>query len=274
MKNKRMQYLLILTIVFISGILIFPDYISKKITPVSNSNHSYKQELTKEDMTILSTQTPIPIDYSLDTKSIYSFSQGPKAWKKKKKWSGSWANLIIDGNAFGNFGCGFCCMANIYSTLSDYECSPVDIYSYAKEVSAYVPRRGVGAIGWVPMKTTMEDCGISSTLHKKDADYRDFQTQLQNSFAAIVLISSQNDNTYWPNTSGHYVTIWCYDSEDDTVFLTDPGDPKKNRSTISLSLVYDALKTASSYQYLTIDNYDEEQNHWKWNKISEKWIAP
>lgn len=274
MKKAQKTFYLILSLILILGILIilpqFPNYFST----VSSSNLSYKEELPVEEETVNLTPSPTPKNYMVKQDSIYSFSQGPKAWKKKHKWSGSWGNLIIDGNAFGNFGCGFCCMANIYSTLTDYECSPVDMYSYAKKVSSYMPQPGIGAIGWQPMEHTLETCGFSSTLHQKDAKYENFQMNIQNSYATIVLICSQNDNSYWQNTPGHYVTIWRYNSENDTVFLTDPGDPDHNRNTINLSLVYNALKTASSYQYLTIDAYNEEDNLWKWNQVSEKWIRP
>lgn len=277
MKKEPKTLYLILTIVLISGTLVILPKLSSYFSTVSssNSNLSYKIELQEEEeITIIPTTSTTPKNHMVTQDSIYSFSQGPKAWKKKRKWSGSWGNLIIDGNAFGNFGCGFCCMANIYSTLSDYECSPIDIYSYTKETSSYMPRPGVGAIGWEAMKYTLETCGFSSTLHQKDTNYEDFQNILQNSYATIVLICSQNDDAYWPNTPGHYVTIWRYEPESDTVFLTDPGDPDHNRSTIDLSLVYNALKTASNYQYLTIDNYNENNNLWKWNQTSEKWIRP
>ena len=274
MKKSTKTFYLILTIVLISGILILLPKISNYFSTVSSSNLSYKEELPDEEQTATSTPSPSPENYMVEQDSSYSFSQGPKAWKKKRKWSGSWGNLIIDGNAFGNFGCGFCCMANIYSTLTDYECSPIDMYSYAKETSSYMPSPGVGAIGWQPMKYTLETCGFSSTLHQKDMSYDTFQENLQKSYATIVLVCSQNDDTYWPNTPGHYVTIWRYEPGSDTVFLTDPGDPDHNRSTIDLSLVYNALKTASNYQYLTIDAYNKEENLWKWNQVSEKWIRP
>lgn len=274
MKKTTKKFYLILTFVLILSIFFILPKFSNYFSTVSSSNLSYKEELPDEVSTLSPTPSAAPEKYMVKQDSIYSFSQGPKAWKKKRTWSGSWGNLIIDGNAFGNFGCGFCCMANIYSTLSGYECSPVDMYSYAKENSNYMPRPGIGAIGWKPMKSTLETCGFSSTLHQKDDNYDIFQTTIKNAYATIVLVCSQNDNTYWSNTPGHYVTIWRYKPKNDTVFLTDPGDPDHNRSTIDLSLVYRALKTASSYQYLTIDTYNEKENLWKWNQVSEKWVRP
>ena len=48
--------------------------------------------------------------------AVYTFLQGPKSWGKRLTWSGKWAETYYDGGKFGAFGCGFCCMANIYST--------------------------------------------------------------------------------------------------------------------------------------------------------------
>ena len=92
--------------------------------------------------------------------------------------------------------------------------------------------------------------------------------------SAIVLISSYNDDTYWQDTPGHYVNIWLYQEEDETVFLAEPGDPENNRSRIPLRYIYDALKTASRYHYLTVEDYFEELNEWKADGIDEVWNRP
>lgn len=223
------------------------------------------------------TPAPTPEDlshYSFSEDAIYSYFQGPKAWKSKKTWSGSWADMIFEGNSFGNFGCGLCCMANIYSTLSDYVCSPVDMYHFAVENSSYAPSYGYGAISWPAIASTLEICGIESQLHRKTDDYSTFQQDIAHAYATIVLISSYDSDVYWQNTGGHYVTIWNYDETDDTIFLTDSGNPEHNRSHIDLNIIYDSLKTSSSFQYLTANNYVEEQNQWQWNQISEEWVAP
>ena len=55
------------------------------------------------------------------------------------------------------------------------------------------------------------------------------------------------------------------------VFLAEPGDPENNRTWIPLRYVYDALKTVSQYQYLTVTAYAEESNQWKWNGIDDVW---
>ena len=218
--------------------------------------------------------TTEPKSYHLEEDTIFSFLQGPKSQKRGLTWSGSWANLILDGNAFGNFGCGLCCLANVYSSLSEYQCSPVDMYHCAKEVSSYSPSYGIGAIDWPAMKDTLSYCGITSELYNKPAEYCNFQDLMEQSYAAIVLISSQNSTELWKDTPGHYVTIWNYDKDNDTVFLTDSGSPKRNRSQVSLEVVYNSLKTASSYQILSITQYDTDENRWQWNQISEEWVAP
>ena len=71
--------------------------------------------------------TPNPED------EIYTFLQGPKSWNSRLEWSGEWGESYVDGGYFGGFGCGLCCMANIYSSLTPYQCSPVDMYHYAKK---------------------------------------------------------------------------------------------------------------------------------------------
>lgn len=243
-----------------------------------NNDTTQTNPIVKHTVSTIQT-TPVPTeeviqDYSFPEESIYSFFQGPKTWKARRIWSGSWANMIFEGNSFGNFGCGLCCMANIYSTLSDYECSPVDIYNFAIENSSYAPSYGYGAISWPAMASTLEVCGIESQLYRKPNDYSLFQEHIANSYATIVLISSNNSDVYWKNTGGHYVTIWNYDKKEDTIFLTDSGNPEHNRSRIDLKIIYDSLKTSSTFQYLTANNYTEEENQWQWNQISEEWVAP
>ena len=205
---------------------------------------------------------------------VYSFLQGPKSWGEGRSWAGEWSGKSISGNYFGSFGCGLCCMANVYSTLSTYTCSPWDMYEHAKNVSGYSPTRKVGAIGWADMKVTLRKSGFDCSLNNKPASYDAFREQIRQSQMAIVLVCSRDDNTYWTSTGGHYVNINLYDEETDTVFLADPGSPDRNRSRIPLRYVYDALKTASQYQYLIVERYVEEQNLWKQDGIDEAWVAP
>ena len=210
----------------------------------------------------------------IEESSIYSFLQGPVAWKSKADWSGQWYKLEFGSRKFGSFGCGFCCMANIYSTLSPYECSPVDIFHRATEVTEYYPCAESGAISWEAIHTTLESCGIENQLRNKPGSYERFQKQMMKNPSMLVLICSANDATFWENTGGHYVNIWAYNEETDDVFLAEPGDPQKNRVRVPLRYVYDALKTSSDYQYLIVQQYQEENNSWKHNGIDIKWRKP
>ncbi len=219
------------------------------------------------------TNIPTSLPQNVPTK-IYSFFQGPKALEKGLEWSGNWANEYYDGNKFGSFGCGLCCMANLYCTLSEYECSPVDMYNYAKEVSNYQPSYGYGAIDWNAMATTLNCCGFSTDTKNKPDNYSDFQSDIENSIGTVVLVSSRDSDEYWQQTPGHYVTIWNYDKENDTVFLTDSGNISHNRDTVPLLTIFNSLKTSAEHQYLVCQNYNNSQNLWKWNQISEEWNRP
>lgn len=202
---------------------------------------------------------------------VYSFSQGPRAYNEGHYWGGEWCQRIVKGNSFGGFGCGMCCMANIYSTISPYICSPWDMFEYATQVTYYYPSRQGGAIGWGDMKTTLEAAGFESNVHRKPGSYEYFQEVIKKSKSAIVLVSSYNDDRFWEDTSGHYVNIYLYQEDTDMVFLAEPGDLEKNRTWIPLRYVYDALKTASNFHYLTVDSYTEDNNTWKHNGIDEVW---
>ncbi len=124
------------------------------------------------------------------------------------------------------------------------------------------------------MQEVLRFCGVSSYLFHKPASYEEFQKQMEVMKSAVVLVSSKEDDSYWKDTPGHYVNIWMYQKEDDTVFLAEPGSPENNRSRIPLRYVYDALKTASSFQYLAVDEYQEDNNQWKADGIDEVWNSP
>lgn len=202
---------------------------------------------------------------------VYTFLQGPRSFSEKRPWSGEWCQKIVNGNSFGGFGCGHCCMANIYSSLSPYECSPLDMFHYATQVTSYYPSRESGAIGWYNMRRTLKAAGFTCGLRKKPETYEEFQEEIRKSQSAIVLVSSGNDDTFWKSTGGHYVNIWLYQPDSDMVFLAEPGDPDNNRTWIPLRYVYDALKTVSPYQYLSVAEYVEENNPWKWDGINDVW---
>ena len=106
---------------------------------------------------------------------VYSFLQGPKSYGEGIPWAGAWCEEMVGYNKFGGFGCGFCCMANIYSTLTDYECSPLDIFEFAKTASRYYPTSESGAIGWKDMKKTLKAVGFECKNYRKPATYKEFQ---------------------------------------------------------------------------------------------------
>lgn len=212
--------------------------------------------------------------FTLEEPEVYTFLQGPRSWEEGVAWSGEWCLFSVKGNSFGNFGCGLCCVANIYDTLSPYEVSPWDMCEYAREVSGYAPKRKSGAIDWGNMKEVLKKCGCFCDVYYKPDSYEVFQQQMAQAKSAVVLVSSAEDDTYWKDTSGHYVNIWLYQEEDDTVFLAEPGNPDNNRSRIPLRYVYDALKTTSKFQYLLVDEYREEENQWKADGIDESWNRP
>ncbi len=205
---------------------------------------------------------------------VYTFLQGPKSWGEGRAWSGEWSETYVNGNYFGNFGCGLCCMANIYSSLTEYTCSPWDMYEHARAVSGYSPTRKIGAIGWADMKVTLRKSGFDCSLENKPEGYEQFQEQMRETPMAVVLVCSADDDTFWENTGGHYVNISLYNPDKDEVFLADPGGPDRNRTWIPLRYVYDALKTSSQYQYLLVKGYEEENNLWKQDGIDEAWVEP
>lgn len=202
---------------------------------------------------------------------VYSFLQGPKSWKERREWSGKWGKEYYDGGSFGGFGCGFCGMANIYCTLTDYRCTPVDIYEWTKKHTSYT---GGGAVAWPFMRKVMSDLGFTVKLGEKPSAYQDFQTEMEQTQAMLVLISSYNNDEYWKDTPGHYVTLFLYRSDTQEVFLTDSGDPHHNRHWVPLKTIYKALKTSSDFQYMSVISYEEQKDQWKHKQANGTWIAP
>lgn len=223
--------------------------------------------LTEEDKQMLLAALEI------EEEEVYTFLQGPRSWGEGIPWSGEWASFNINGNPFGGFGCGLCCLANIYDTLTPYEVSPWDMFDYAMAVTDYTPTGEAGAIDWVFMSQVLESCGFTCGLYRKPRTYKAFRQQMEEAKSAIVLISSSEDAAYWQDTPGHYVNIWLY-QDDDTVFLAEPGNPENNRNRIPLRYIYDALKTVSRYQYLSVEGYWEDDNQWKADGIDEIWNRP
>lgn len=204
---------------------------------------------------------------------IYTFMQGPKAWAGKEPFSGAWCDVVLADQEFSVFGCGLCDLANIYSTLTPCVCSPLDMFYYAKEISRYTPVSGYGAIDWPYLRKTLTTCGIDTRLMRKEKTYEEFQQHIAESITSIVLVASHYDDTYWQDVEGHYVNIWIYDPEDDTVFLADSGNPSHNRQRIPLRYIYDALKVSSNFQYLRVVSVDPEGNTWGHDGIDIEWTS-
>ena len=219
-----------------------------------------KEERAKEEK---------PSESTLKEEEVYTFLQGPKSWKKRLVWSGEWGENFYDGGSFGGFGCGLCCIANLYSTLTKYQCTPLQAYRYAKKKTDYT---GGGAIEWGYLRQILTSLGFDCGVKKKPSSYEEFQGDIADSNGTIVLVSSNASSCFWKDTPGHYVTIFLYDKEKDKVFLADSGEPKRNRTWVSLKKVYQSLKTESTWQYLPIGGYDSEKDEWKHKKANGNWV--
>lgn len=237
--------------------------VKETISPTAENKVTEKPVVTKNP-----TKTKV-----VGTRKIYTFLQGPKSWKEKRSWSGYWGDTYMDGGYFGGFGCGLCCMANIYSTItpSAYKASPVDMYRFAKKNTGYW---GGGAIDWNFMVVGMRKAGIHCGPRRKPKTYSAFRKDIAASECAVVLVSSYDSSCYWKHTPGHYVTIFEYDRKSDTIFLADSGDPTHNRRRVSLKKIYRSLKTASRYQYVKVKGYSKNRDKFKNPRARGKWIRP
>lgn len=184
---------------------------------------------------------------------IYSYLQGNKAYENGEKWAGAWTYIDAGGREFSTFGCGLCCMANMYSTLTDDVCTPEDIYYWAQEYTTYRPGPGGGAIDWPEIDDLSRMYGFGGTLKQKPENYEVFQQDMAKAKTIMVLVSSEYDDTIWKNLPGHYVNLWLYDAADDTVFMTDSRGPATNRSRVALRDVYNALLEDDPYQYYLVE---------------------
>ena len=188
------------------------------------------------------TQKPTPTPDP--TKKVATFFQGPKAYEGRREWSGKWGKEFYDGGSFGAFGCGLCCMANIYTTFSSYESSPIDMYRYAKKVSGY---GGGGAIDWGYMKATLKELGFTSDVFRKPSKYEAFQK---------------------------LVTLFLYDEKSDKIFLGDSGDLTHNRQWVPLKKVYRSLKKSNPWQILQVTSFDKSKDNWKHKGFGGNAILP
>lgn len=217
------------------------------------------------------TESPKPTATPDPTKKIATFLQGPKSWKKRLNWSGHWSEEFYDGGSFGSFGCGLCCMANIYTTFSGHQCSPTDMYQYAKKMTDY---GGGGAIDWGYMKAALQSAGFSSDVWRKPKQYTSFQKKVKDSLACIVVVSSYDSDVYWENTAGHYVTIFTYDEKTDRVFLADSGNPDHNRKWVKLDKIYRSLKKSNKWQILAVTRFDAKKDKWQHKGFGGTCVLP
>lgn len=211
------------------------------------------------------------LEEKMSEEDIYTFLQGPKSWGERRVWSGEWGESFYDGGSFGGFGCGLCCIANLYSSLTEYQCTPVDAYRYAKKTTEYA---GGGAIGWGYLRLSLSSMGFQCEVKKKPQTYKSFQQEMAGCMGAVVLVSSWDSECYWKDTPGHYVTIFLYDEQTDKVFLADSGDPEHNRQWVSLRKIYKSLKTESEWQYLPVTGYGSKEDQWKHKKAEGNWVKP
>lgn len=232
--------------------------------PVDSKEAETSSDAVRSPKTVTATAsaspTAVPTNTPDPTEKIATFLQGPKSWKKRLAWSGKWGKEYYDGASFGAFGCGLCCMANIYTTFSGYECSPIDIYEYAKKKTEY---SGGGAIDWGYIKETFKCLGFTSDVWRKPHKYEQFQQMVKDAMACVVVVSSNNSDCYWKNTPGHYVTLFSYDNMSDKIFLADSGDPSHNRHWVELKKIYKSLKTANNWQILAVTAFDPKKDQWQ-----------
>lgn len=239
--------------------------IAKTLETEGPSTEVPPTSIPREKTTIAPVVTENPAD------QVYTYLQGPKSWNQQIDWSGEWGDVYLDGGYFGAFGCGLCCMANIYSSQTPYRCSPLDMYQYAKKQTAY---GGGMAIEWGYMRRTLSSLGFDCKVEKKPDSYEKFSDSVGKAECCIVLVSSNDSEVYWKNTPGHYVTIFLYNKKSEKVFLADSGDPTHNRHMVSLKKIYRSLKTGSNWQYLTVGKYSAKDDSWKHKKIGGNWIVP
>ncbi len=202
-----------------------------------------------------------PYEERPEEADIYSYTQFYEeayqntTWVNKRVsaagWNGEWGKILAGGQEFMMFGCGICCLSNAVSTLTDRVVDPEEMYYATKEQTRYYPESGRGAVSWENLRTMCAYYGLSMDLRNKPSDYAAFIADVSAAGTTVILADGNNDKRLWWYTDGHYVNIWDYDPETDTVFVTDPST-HYNRQRVKLRDIYNALKTASSYQYGTI----------------------
>ena len=189
---------------------------------------------------------------------IYSFVQCPFDFYPDPRCTGDWVNITAGGQEFMYFGCGTCCLSNIWSTLTGEVITPDVMFERAKEKTDYNPDSGIGAISWRQLKQVLSESGLNVETKRKPSDYELFKKDAAEASTLLVLVCKDNDDKLWFYTNGHYVTIWEYDPETETVFVADPSG-MFNRMRVDLIDIYNALKTSSDAQYMMIRSKGTEQ---------------
>lgn len=136
----------------------------------------------------------------------------------------------------------------MYSSLTPAECTPDEMYQWCKDYSDYY---GDGAISWEQVSFMARFFDFPGELVHTD-DYATFQADMASSRAMMILVSSYYENPLWSNLPGHYVTLWQYDPQTDTAFLTDSSRPNNNRTRVALSDVFMGLDVSDAYQYMKV----------------------
>lgn len=187
-------------------------------------------------------------------KQIVSYLQVPEFFVEDTTWVGDWSELEWDGRDFSSFGCGICCLANIYNTILKPEVPilPDQMFDMTREQTDYAPNASTGAVSWGQLKKMCTNFGLNAEVKKKSADYAKFQEDVKNSITTLVLVCRSDNDKLWFYTRGHYVNIWEYDETTDTVFVSDPSG-LFNRARVNLADIYNALKSASQAQYMTVN---------------------
>lgn len=138
-----------------------------------------------------------PYIESKEEEKIYSYTQIPPQDSSKKKWAGEWYALEEGGKPFAHFGCGICCISNIYSTFTQRSVDPGRMLHIAKYYTSYNPSGKYGAIDWSQMKTLCNKLGMDAEYKRKPADYTKFQEDVANADATVVLVCKDDDPGLW-----------------------------------------------------------------------------
>lgn len=267
--DKNNKIILSILVVIAAFIILLAFILNVKSTDNENADATPQNET-------VAVAPPEAVDARNPEETVYTFFQGPTAWQSGLDWSGAWCNEYLRGQYFGSFGCGMCCIANIYDTFSPYEVNPLDIYYFARKNTGYSPSSKAGAISWGDMKVCLKKLGFSCDVYYKADSYEAFREQVKASKCMVAVVSSENKNSYWKKTPGHYITTWLYNDATQEVFIGDSGNPSNNRTWIPLQYVYDSLSDSDEFQYLLVSSYNENANEWKKTGMDPNvaWNAP